>query len=614
MSHTPAASTNASPLDAALSYADSHRDDFLSELQDLLRIPSISTLSKHKKDIKRAAKFVANTLDDLGLDKVKVIKTPGHPLVYGEWVGAPGKPTVLIYGHYDVQPTDSETPWDQPDPFEPVIRGDNLYARGAVDDKGQMYAALMALRSLVRSNGAFPLNVKVLIEGEEEAGGESIAAYVKAHHKKLATDVALVVDTGMPAPGIPAITYGLRGILYTEIHCQGARHDLHSGEFGGVGPNPIHALAQLLVGLKGPDGRITIPQLYQHMVPMTDAERELWTRYPVDVIAIMKDEMGVDYLPGEQDHDPRERATARPTLEVHGIRGGFTAEGAKTVIPAEATAKVSLRLPPGLTPEQVFPWLQERVAELCPRGVSMAVRFIHGGDAVFVPLDNVYMRAAERALEAEWGRPPVFERSGGSIPVGALFDSELHTPVIFIGTGLPDDNIHAPNEKYSIPNFYHLIRQTVRFLDLLGSDPAILSRPGLVSASDHASAGRNGSPAPTAVAKNGKNATPVATAGKSGSAPIRPAGKATAGKATAGKATAGKATAGKDGGAARATTATAAKSARGGTTAPSKARGAAPTPTRSRGSRARPAEGVDAPGTSAPAKSSPRRKPPTPRG
>jgi acetylornithine deacetylase/succinyl-diaminopimelate desuccinylase-like protein len=515
--HTPTAPSHSSstPLDAALTYADAHRETFLDELKDLLRIPSISTLPQHKKDIKKAAKFLAATLEDLGLHKVKVIKTPGHPLVYGEWTGAPGKPTVLLYGHYDVQPTDSETPWDQPDPFEPVIRNDNLYARGAVDDKGQIYAALMALRSLARTADAFPVNLKVLIEGEEEAGGESIEAYVKEHHKKLAADVSLVVDTGMPAPGVPAITYGLRGIVYTEIHAQGARHDLHSGEFGGVGPNPIHALAEVLVGLKGQDGRITIPQLYERMIPITDAEKDLWQRYPVDVVAIMKDEMGVEYLPGEQEYDPRERATARPTLEVHGIRGGFTAEGAKTVIPAEATAKVSLRLPPGLSPHQVFPWLQQRVAELTPPGVTITVRYIHGGDAVFVPIDNVYIRAAERALEDEWGTPPVFERSGGSIPVGALFDSELRTPVIFLGTGLPDDNIHAPNEKYSIPNFYHLTRQVIRFLDLLGSDPAILARPGLVSAAREASAnvtakapknadpGKNGNAAPAKAGKNG---------------------------------------------------------------------------------------------------------------
>jgi acetylornithine deacetylase/succinyl-diaminopimelate desuccinylase-like protein len=462
--------------DAALDYADRHRDDFLDELRDLLRIPSISTLPKHKKDIRRAAKFVADALEDVGLKKVKLIKTDLHPLVYGEWLEAPGKPTVLLYGHYDVQPVDPIGLWSS-DPFEPTIRGDNLYARGAVDDKGQMYALVKALEALMEANGTLPVNVKVLIEGEEEYGGASIETYVKSHAEKLACDAVLVADTGMPAPGVPALVYGLRGILYTEVHARGARHDLHSGEYGGVGPNPIHALAQVLVGLKGLDGRITIPELYERLQPLTAQERALWDRNPVDVITLMKEEMGVDVLPGEQDYDPRERQTARPTLEVHGIAGGFVGEGAKTVIPAEATAKVSLRLPPGLRPLDVLPLLERRVAELCPPGVKMTVNFIHGGDAVLVPLDNLYMRAAERALEQEWGRPPVFERSGGSIPVGALFDAELHAPIVFMGTGLPDDNIHAPNEKYSIPNYYHLIRQAIRFLEIAGTDPAVVARP-----------------------------------------------------------------------------------------------------------------------------------------
>ncbi len=482
-------------LDEALAYVEAQHDIFLEGLKDLLRIPSISTLPKHKKDIKRAAKFVAKELENIGLNKVKVIKTEGHPLVYGEWLEAKGKPTVLLYGHYDVQPVDPIELWES-DPFEPEVRGDNLYARGAVDDKGQMYALVKALESLMHGgNGTLPVNVKVLVEGEEEAGGEAIEAYVKSHPEKLACDVALVADTGMPAPGVPALVYGLRGILYTEIHAQGARHDLHSGGYGGVGPNPIHALALVLAGLKGADGRITIPELYERLTPITDEERALWDRNPVDVVALMKEEMGVDVLPGEPDIDPRERATARPTLEVHGIRGGFVAEGAKTVIPAEAAAKVSLRLPPGLRPAEVLPLLERRVAELCPAGVTMKVSLVHGGDAVLVPLDNVYMRAAEQALQQEWRVPPVFERTGGSIPVGALFDSVLHAPIIFMGTGLPDDNVHAPNEKYSIPNFYHLIRQAVRFLDIVGTDPAILSRPQQATHNGKATGGKKSAPA-----------------------------------------------------------------------------------------------------------------------
>lgn len=463
--------------DAALAYVDEHSEAFLDELKQLLRIPSISTLPSHKKDVRRAAQFVADQLRQIGLNKVKLIKTAGHPLVYGEWLAAKDKPTVLIYGHYDVQPVDPRELWVS-DPFEPEVRNDNLYARGAVDDKGQMFGLLKSLEALMRTGGGkLPINVRVLIEGEEEAGGEAIEAYVRENAKKLGCDVVLVADTGMPAPGVPALVYGLRGIIYTEIEARGARHDLHSGAFGGVAPNPLHALALVLSRLKGPDGRITIPELYARLHPVTDAERALWDRSPVDVPALLKQEMGVDVLPGEQEYDPRERLAARPTFEVHGIIGGFTGEGAKTVIPAEARAKVSLRLPPELDPREVLSLLTKRVAELAPPGVQMTVKEVHGGRGVLVPVDNVYVRAAEKALEEEWGRPPVFEREGGSIPVGALFDSELHAPIIFMGTGLPDDNIHAPNEKYHIPNFYHLIRQAIRFLDIVGNDPAVYARP-----------------------------------------------------------------------------------------------------------------------------------------
>lgn len=463
-------------VESALAYVDKHQDRFLAELFDLLRIPSISTLPQHKKDVRRAAKFIAGKMEDLGLDKVKVIKTDGHPLVYGEWLGAEGKPTVLLYGHYDVQPVDPIDLWNS-DPFEPEVRENNIYARGAVDDKGQVYGLLKALDALMHTNHGLPVNVRVLIEGEEEAGGEAIDAYVRAHPQKLKADVAYIADTGMPAPGVPAIIYGLRGIVYTEIEARGAKQDLHSGAFGGVAPNPIHALALVLAGLKGADGRITIPELYKRLKGVTDEERALWDRSPVDVPALLKREMGVDVLPGEQKVDPRERLAARPTLEVHGIRGGFVDEGAKTVIPAQAVAKVSLRLPPELPPKEVLALLQRRVAELCPPGVTMTVREIHSGDGVSVPLDSVYIRAAEQALEQEWGRPPVFEREGGSIPIAALFDQLLHTPVVLMGAGLPDDNVHAPNEKFHLPNFYHNIRQAVRFLWILGNDPAVLARP-----------------------------------------------------------------------------------------------------------------------------------------
>jgi acetylornithine deacetylase/succinyl-diaminopimelate desuccinylase-like protein len=493
-------------IETALAYIDKHQDRYLNELFDLLRIPSISTLPKYKKDVRKAAKYVAAKMEGIGLKKVKVIKTAGHPLVYGEWTEAAGKPTVLLYGHYDVQPVDPLELWNS-NPFEPVVRNNNIYARGAVDDKGQMFGLLQALEALMRAYHGLPVNVRVLIEGEEEAGGEAIEEYVRTHPQKLQCDVAYIADTGMPAPGVPAIIYGLRGITYTEFVAKGATHDLHSGGFGGVAPNPIHALALVLAGLKGADGRITIPELYAQLKGVTEKERALWDRSPVDIPAILKKEMGVDVLPGEEQIDPRERLAARPTLEVHGIRGGFIDEGAKTVIPAEAVAKVSLRLPPELRPQEVLALVRKRVAELCPPGVTIEVREIHSGDGVSVPLDNVYVRAAEQALEQEWGMAPVYEREGGSIPVAALFDQVLGAPVVLAGVGLPDDNVHAPNEKIHLPNYYHNIRQATRFLDIIGRDPAVLARPKRMSAAP-AKAAKASAPA------NGAKANAKASASK----------------------------------------------------------------------------------------------------
>jgi acetylornithine deacetylase/succinyl-diaminopimelate desuccinylase-like protein len=467
-------------VQSALRYVDEHRDQFLDDLKDLLRIPSISALPKYRKETRRAAQFVADQLATIGLEQAKLIKTQGHPLVYAEWLHAPDKPTVLLYGHYDVQPVDPIALWNTP-PFEPTLREGNLYARGAVDDKGQMFAILKALEALLRTGDALPVNVRVLIEGEEESGGESIEAYVLQHPQKLGCDVAVIVDSGMPAPDVPSITYGVRGIIYTEIEARGAKRDLHSGEFGGVAPNPIHALALVLAGLKDAQGHIHIPGLYESVRPATKEERTLWARNPVDVQAVWKHEMGLDVLPGEPEYDPLERGIARPTLEVHGIVGGFIGEGAKTVIPATAKAKVSLRLVPDQRPHDVTKLLERRVQELCPPGVTMTVHEVHAGDAVVVPVDNVYIRATERALEQEWDRRPVFERSGGSIPVAALFDRVLQVPVVFLGTGLPDDNIHAPNEKFSVPHFYRDINQLIRVLTLFGTDPAIASRPNVSS-------------------------------------------------------------------------------------------------------------------------------------
>jgi acetylornithine deacetylase/succinyl-diaminopimelate desuccinylase-like protein len=331
-----------------------------------------------------------------------------------------------------------------------------------------MFALVKALEALSQADGKFPVNVKVLIEGEEEAGGESIEAYVKAHPERLAADVALIYDTGMPQVGIPAITYGLRGILYTELEVRGAKRDLHSGVYGGVAPNPLHALALILAGLKDRDGHIHIPGFYDHVRPPTEQEQKNWASYPFDVEEECRREMGVSVLAGETEYGVEERRTARPTLEVHGIIGGFTGEGAKTVIPAVAKAKVSMRLVPDQRPDDIFPLFERAVQALCPPGIQVTVQNLHGGDAVMLPLESSWMKAAASALRTVFDRDPVYLREGGSVPIGALFESVLHAPTVFMGFGLPDDNLHAPNEKFYLPHYALAIQSAIEFLYEVG--------------------------------------------------------------------------------------------------------------------------------------------------
>ena len=449
-------------------YIREHEDRFLEDLKGWLRIPSISTLPEHVGDVQQAAEYAAGQLRRIGFEQVQVIPTKGHPLVYGEWLKAPGKPTLLIYGHYDVQPVDPLDLWESP-PFEPTIRGGNLYARGAADDKGQTMLVFKALESLMTVNGRLPVNVRVLIEGEEEAGGESIEQYVRAYPERLQCDAAFICDTGMPSPELPALIYGLRGIVYTEVEARGAKRDLHSGMYGGVAPNPLHALALIIAGLKDAEGHIHIPGLYDHVRQPTAEEEAFWREDPLHTEEALLEEMGVPQLVGENEYPALERLGARPTLEVHGIVGGFTGEGAKTVIHAEAKAKISLRLPPDVSSEEAFALFERRVHELAPPGVQITVRNIHGGESVLVPVDTAPVRAAAAALQEVYGREPVFLREGGSIPIAALFYTVLNVPVVMMGFGLPDDNLHAPNEKYSLSQFYKGIRTVASFLQRLGA-------------------------------------------------------------------------------------------------------------------------------------------------
>src|SRR5437588_5328871 len=448
-------------------YITENEGRFLEDLKGWLRIPSISTLPEYNGEVRRAAEYAADQLKRIGFEQAGLIQTDGHPLVYGEWLKAPGNPTLLIYGHYDVQPVDPVDLWHTP-PFEPTIRGDNLYCRGACDDKGQTMLVFKALESLMTVNGTLPVNVKVLIEGEEEAGGESIEHYVSTYPERLQCDAAFVCDTGMPAKDIPALIYGLRGLIYTEVEVRGAKRDLHSGEFGGVAPNPLHTLAIIIAGLKDAEGHLHIPGLYDKVRKPSEQEKAFWHGDPLHLNEMLLEEMGVSQLTGEAEYPPLERIWARPTLEVHGISGGFVGEGAKTVIPAIAKAKISLRLPADLKSDEVFELLERRVMELAPAGVEVTVRKIHGGEAVMVPIDTPPMQAAASALREVFGKEAVFIREGGSIPIAALFHDILGVPVVMMGFGLPDDNLHAPNEKYSLSQFYKGIRTVARFFENMG--------------------------------------------------------------------------------------------------------------------------------------------------
>jgi len=452
-------------MDAAVAYARENASRFLDDLKALLRIPSVSTLPDHKKDVEAAAEWVAADLRRIGMEHVEIIRGAGHPLVYADWLHAPGKPTCLCYAHYDVQPPDPLDEWITP-PFEPTERNQNLYARGAVDDKGQLVTQLKALESVLKtSGGKLPLNVRVIYEGEEEVGGEQIAAFVREHPERLTADFALISDTEMFAPELPTLCVGLRGMIYTEVEVRGAKTDLHSGMYGGAAPNPFLALAQIIAALKDRVGRILIPGFYDAVLKPSDEELKAWKKLPFDEEEYRKSEVGAAKLVGEQGYSVLERTWARPTLDVHGIVGGFTGAGAKTVIPAKATAKISMRLVPSMKPEIAFRQFNDYVQTLRPEGVSVEVRLIHSGEPSVIPTDNPWIRAATRAMKKVWNKDTVFIRSGGSIPIVGDFERNLKIPSVMMGFGLPDDGLHAPNEKFHIPNFHRGIESVIRFFE-----------------------------------------------------------------------------------------------------------------------------------------------------
>jgi acetylornithine deacetylase/succinyl-diaminopimelate desuccinylase-like protein len=448
-------------------YVRTNEARLLDELKTFLRIPSISTLPDHKSDVENAARFTADALAKAGLENIEVIPTDGHPLVYADWLHAPGKPTVLLYGHYDVQPPDPLELWETP-PFEPTLRDGNLYARGAADDKGQFYMHIKAIEALRELHGKLPVNVKFLIEGEEEIGGASIAKYVAANREKLKADVALVSDTSLYADGIPTLCIGLRGLVYTEVEATGPKRDLHSGLYGGAAPNAVFGLIELLARAKSADGVIQIPGIYDDVEPPADAELQSWESLPFDETEFLAHEVGSASLTGERRYSVLERVWARPTMEVHGIAGGFTGAGAKTVIPAKATAKVSFRLVPNQDVDKVVEGWKSFVAMNTPDGITTRVNVLSGAPAVVVNPDHPAIAVASRAFSEMLGRETVFIRSGGSIPIVGQFAEYLGIPTVLMGFGLPDDGLHSPNEKFKLSNYYTGIMTVAHFLDLYG--------------------------------------------------------------------------------------------------------------------------------------------------
>jgi len=463
-------------------YVEHNQTRLLEELQDFLRIPSVSTLPEHKADIERAAEFVAASLKGAGMEHVEIIPTAGNPLIYADWLHAPGKPTILCYGHYDVQPPDPLELWRDP-PFEPVVRDGNIYARGSADDKGQMYMHIKAAEALRAVNGTLPVNLKFLIEGEEEVGGASIAKYVAENQSKLTADVALVSDTPLYAEGLPTLCIGLRGLAYMEVKATGPARDLHSGLYGGAAPNPIFGLIELLGKCKGADGEIKIPGIYDDVAPPSAAEKESWQRLPFREADFLRNEIGAAELTGERGYSVLERVWARPTFEVHGIAGGFTGAGAKTVIPATATAKVSFRLVPNQVPQKIIQAFRDFVQRNAPRGIRIDVEVLSAAPAVMVPPDHPAIETAARVFSQMLGKPTVFTRNGVTIPVVADFAHHLGIPTVLMGFGLPDDGLHSPNEKYRLENYYTGITTIAQYFEEMAARPFMEGRAGPLRAS-----------------------------------------------------------------------------------------------------------------------------------
>jgi acetylornithine deacetylase/succinyl-diaminopimelate desuccinylase-like protein len=445
----------------AIAYAERNREKFLTELQEFVGIPSVSTLSEHKGDMERTAEWVANQMRAVGLENVSILPTAGHPVAYGEWLHAPDKPTLLVYGHYDVQPVDPLDEWLTP-PFEATIHGETMYGRGASDMKGNVHGTLKALEAL-KENGGIPLNVKFLIEGEEEIGSRNLGAFIDKHAELLKADLCLNADSGILAPEMPSIVYGLRGLAYFELWVYGPGQDLHSGTFGGSIANPAQVLCELVAGLHDAKGRVTLKGFYDDVRPLTEEDRAEYARLPIND-ELWKAMTSVTEVTGEEGFTTAERTGGRPTLEINGILSGFTGEGAKTVLPAKAMAKISTRLVPYQDHTKIEDMLKAYVAENAPPTVRWTVKNMTvSAPGVLLSRDSTGAQAASKALRDTFGGEPIFVAQGGSVPIVTMIQEKLGMDSVLLGFGLPDDKIHGPNEKLHLPNYYRGIESYIRF-------------------------------------------------------------------------------------------------------------------------------------------------------
>lgn len=431
-------------------YISGNKDRFLNELFELLRIPSVSADSKYKGDVQKAAEFISKSLSDAGAGKVEICPTKGHPIVYGEKIVDAALPTVLVYGHYDVQPADPLNLWTSP-PFEPVIKNEKIYARGSCDDKGQVYMHIKAFESMMKNN-ALPCNVKFLIEGEEEVGSVNLGDFVKNNKERLKADVILISDTSMIANDTPSITTGLRGLSYVEVEVTGPNRDLHSGVYGGAVANPIQVLCEMIAAMKDKNNHITIPGFYDDVVDISTSERAEMAKAPFSQEKYNRD-LNIKEEHGEKGFTTNERTSIRPSFELNGIWGGYTGEGAKTVLPSKAFAKISMRLVPNQSSDKITSLFENYFNSIAPASVTVKVKPHHGGEPVVTPTDSIAYQAASKAMETAFGKKPIPTREGGSIPIVALFERELGLKSVLFGFGLNSDNIHSPDEHFGIFNF-----------------------------------------------------------------------------------------------------------------------------------------------------------------